>query len=142
MRHKVHPNQLSAWKQRAVEGIKEVFIDRPNHVWSSISPTSPSRKVPVPGGGHGLGNSPGALLQALQHPRRRFCTEALTEALERYGRPEIFNSDQGSQFTCLEFTSALQDAGIAISMDGRGRCLAPLPVPPGQHNVLNRTLAS
>ena len=53
----------------------------------------------------------------------RFCTEALTEALEHYGRPEIFNSDQGSQFTSLEFTSVLKDAGIAISMDGRGRCL-------------------
>ena len=53
----------------------------------------------------------------------RFCTEALTEALERYGRPEIFNSDQGSQFTSQEFTAVLKDAGVAISMDGRGRCL-------------------
>jgi putative transposase len=53
----------------------------------------------------------------------RFCTEALTEALERYGRPEIFNSDQGSQFTSLEFTSVLKDSGVAISMDGRGRCM-------------------
>ena len=53
----------------------------------------------------------------------RFCTDALSEALERYGRPEIFNSDQGSQFTSLEFTSVLHDAGVAISMDGRGRCL-------------------
>ena len=53
----------------------------------------------------------------------RFCVEALTEALERYGRPEIFNSDQGSQFTSHEFTRVLQDAGCAISMDGRGRCL-------------------
>ena len=51
----------------------------------------------------------------------RFCTEALSEALERYGRPEIFNTDQGSQFTSLEFTSVLKDAGVAISMDGRGR---------------------
>jgi len=53
----------------------------------------------------------------------RFCTEALSEALQRYGRPEIFNTDQGSQFTSLEFTSVLKDAGIAISMDGRGRCM-------------------
>ena len=46
----------------------------------------------------------------------------LTEALERYGRPEIFNTDQGSRFTSLEFTSGLKDAaGVAISMDGRGR---------------------
>ena len=53
----------------------------------------------------------------------RFCAEALTEALERYGRPQIFNTDQGSQFTSLEFTATLKDAGVAISMDGRGRCM-------------------
>ena len=52
----------------------------------------------------------------------RFCTDALTEALERCGRPEIFNTDQGSQFTSLEFTSVLNDSGVAVSMDGRGRC--------------------
>jgi putative transposase len=53
----------------------------------------------------------------------RFCVEALDEALARYGRPQIFNTDQGSQFTSFEFTGVLKDAGIAISMDGRGRCL-------------------
>jgi putative transposase len=50
-----------------------------------------------------------------------FCLEALEDALERYGCPEIFNSDQGSQFTSLEFTQALKDQSIKISMDGRGR---------------------
>ncbi len=50
-----------------------------------------------------------------------FCVEALEEALERYGAPEIFNTDQGSQFTSLDFTSVLQDAGVRISMDGKGR---------------------
>jgi putative transposase len=50
-----------------------------------------------------------------------FCTEALSEALAKYGKPEIFNTDQGSQFTSLAFTDALKDAGVAISMDGRGR---------------------
>jgi putative transposase len=49
-----------------------------------------------------------------------FCVEALEEALGRHGRPEIFNSDQGSQFTSLEFTQVLKDAEIAISMDGKG----------------------
>jgi putative transposase len=53
----------------------------------------------------------------------RFCIEALAEALDRDGRPEIFNTDQGSQFTSREFTRVLEDAGIAISIDGRGRCL-------------------
>ena len=53
----------------------------------------------------------------------RFCVEALDEALGRYGAPEIFNTDQGSQFTSLAFTGVLQDHGIRISMDGRGRCI-------------------
>jgi len=52
-----------------------------------------------------------------------FCVEALHEALERYGRPEIFNTDQGSQFTAEDFTSVLLEGGVKISMDGRGRCL-------------------
>jgi putative transposase len=50
-----------------------------------------------------------------------FCVEALKEALERFGKPEIFNTDQGSQFTSLDFTAVLRDAEIRISMDGRGR---------------------
>ena len=49
-----------------------------------------------------------------------FCIEALEEALARYGKPEIFNTDQGSQVTSLAFTSVLQREEIAISMDGRG----------------------
>ena len=52
-----------------------------------------------------------------------FCLEALNDALARYGRPEIFNTDQGSQFTSFEFTGVLKDADVAISMDGRGRCM-------------------
>jgi putative transposase len=50
-----------------------------------------------------------------------FCTEALEEALQRFGPPEIFNTDQGSQFTSEAFTRVLKDHGIAISMDGKGR---------------------
>ena len=52
-----------------------------------------------------------------------FCVDALEEALARFGRPEIFNTDQGSQFTSAVFTDALAAAGIRISMDGRGRWL-------------------
>jgi putative transposase len=51
-----------------------------------------------------------------------FCCEALEEALMR-SRPEIFNSDQGSQFTATTFTRRLESCGVAISMDGRGRAL-------------------
>ena len=49
-----------------------------------------------------------------------FCVEALEDALARHGRPEIFNTDQGSQFTGAAFTDMLADNGVAISMDGRG----------------------
>ena len=49
-----------------------------------------------------------------------FCLDAVEEALARYGRPEIFNTDQGSQFTSAAFTGLLLENAIAISMDGRG----------------------
>ena len=49
-----------------------------------------------------------------------FCIEALEEALARFGAPEIFNTDQGSQFTSMAFTSVLLREKVAISMDGRG----------------------
>lgn len=49
-----------------------------------------------------------------------FCVEALQEALARYGKPEIFNTDQGSQFTSTAFTQVLRDHHVRISMDGRG----------------------
>ena len=52
-----------------------------------------------------------------------FCLAALAEALEGYGIPEIFNTDQGSQFTSIAFTGLLERTGIRCSMDGRGRCL-------------------
>ncbi len=50
-----------------------------------------------------------------------FCVEALEEALARFGRPKIFNADPGSQFTSSAFTGVLQQAGVRIAMDGRGR---------------------
>src|SRR6516165_4786718 len=51
-----------------------------------------------------------------------FCVEALSEALARFGKPGIFNTDQGAQFTSAEFTKVLLDHQIEISMDGRGPC--------------------
>ena len=50
-----------------------------------------------------------------------FCIEALKEALDQYGTPEIFNTDQGCQFTSQDFTDVLEQAGVRISMDGKGR---------------------
>ncbi len=50
----------------------------------------------------------------------QFCVEAVEEALSRYGKPDIFNTDQGSQFTSVDFVKVLKDAEISISMDGKG----------------------
>ena len=50
-----------------------------------------------------------------------FCREALQEAMARYGRPEIFNTDQGSQYTSREFTEVLEQTGVAVSKDGKER---------------------
>ena len=59
-------------------------------------------------------------LMAVQHPGCRLRADALEEALGR-GRPEVFNTDQGSRFTSQEFTQVLQQRGVRISMDGKGR---------------------
>jgi transposase InsO family protein len=52
-----------------------------------------------------------------------FCVDALEEALRRFGKPEIFNTDQGSQFTSTDFTGVLKAHAIKISLDGKGRCM-------------------
>jgi putative transposase len=69
-----------------------------------------------------LGQPESAFLATFQHIGY-ILLDALEEALERYGRPVIFNSDQGSQFTSEAFTAKLKEHGIQISMDGRGRWL-------------------
>jgi putative transposase len=56
-----------------------------------------------------------------------FCVDCLEEAIKNYGSPEIFNSDQGSQFTSDPFTGVLIGIGITISMGGRGRALDNIP---------------
>jgi len=81
---------------------------------------SDGARVSLPGRGDGLGEP---LLLAWRLPNlldTSFCIEALEEALCQ-GRPEIFNTDQGSQFTDAGFTGMLRGHGVAISMDGRGR---------------------
>jgi putative transposase len=52
-----------------------------------------------------------------------FCVEALREAIDKYGAPDVFNTDQGTQFTSQDFINVLTTNNISISMDGRGRCL-------------------
>jgi len=102
--------------------LRDVTIERPNRVWAADITYLPmakgfgylvavidlfSRKVLA----HRLSNTMTA----------DFCVAALEEALARFGCPEIFNTDQGAQFTDADFTSKLAAHGIAISMDGKGR---------------------
>ena len=110
--HKVYPYLL-----------RDMTIDRPNQVWAADITYVPmnrgfmylavvmdwySRKI--------LSWRVSNTMDA------GFCVEALQEALSRHGRPDIFNTDQGSQFTSKEFTGTLKEHGVKISMDGRGRC--------------------
>ena len=69
----------------------------------------------------GLGQPQGIGLAAVEHDAADFCVAALEEAIAHFGSPQIFNTDQGSQFTSFAFTNTLREAGIRISMDGRGR---------------------
>jgi putative transposase len=102
--------------------LRDVIVDRPNQVWCTDITYIPMRRGFL------------YLVAIMDWATRKvlswrvsntmdvdFCLEALEEALARFGRPEIFNSDQGSQFTCLDFTRILLAAGVRISMDGRGR---------------------
>jgi putative transposase len=101
--------------------LRGVTIDCPNHVWAADITYIPMKRGFV------------YLFAVMDWASRRvlawrlsntlttdFCVEAVQEAIVRYGKPEIFNTDQGSQFTSGEFTQLLQDHGIAISMDGKG----------------------
>ena len=110
--HKIYPYLL-----------RNLTIDRPNQVWAADITYIPmdrgfmylvavmdwySRKI--------------LSWQISNTLESDFCVQALQEALSRYGRPDIFNTDQGAQFTSNDFIQTLQDNRIAISMDGRGRC--------------------
>jgi putative transposase len=101
--------------------LRNVEITRPNHVFAADITYIPMKRGFV------------YLFAVMDWASRRvlawrlsntlttdFCIEAVQEAIDRYGTPEIFNTDQGSQFTSLEFTQLLREHGIAISMDGRG----------------------
>ena len=77
-------------------------------------------RLRLSGRGRRLGKPPGSGLAALITMEVAFCLEAVEEALAKYGRPEIFNTDQGSQFTSAPFTGLLIDNAVQISMDGKG----------------------
>jgi putative transposase len=110
--HKIYPDLL--------RGVK---IERPDQVWSADI-----TYVPLPSGFMYLAAvidwfSRYVIAWKLSNTLDgSFCTEMLEEALAG-GRPEIFNTDQGVQFTAAAFTGRLESAGVAVSMDGRGRAL-------------------
>jgi len=111
-------------------------IERAIQVWvMDITYTPMARRLRLPGGGDRLVPSRFASLARANQKlvSRRvlwwrqsitmdvdFCLEAVEEVLARYGRPEIFNTDQGSQFTSAAFTGLLLENAITVSMDGRG----------------------
>ena len=109
--HKIYPYLLA-----------DLDINRPNQVWATDITFLPMAKGFI------------YLVAVMDWYSRRvlswrvsttmdtsFCVEALEEAIEQHGRPEIFNTDQGSQFTSEDFTQVLKDNDIRISMDGKGR---------------------
>lgn len=109
--HKIYPYLL-----------RNLTIERPNQVWSTDITYVPMAKGFV------------YLVAVIDWYSRRvlswrlsttmdssFCVDALEEAIDKFGCPEIFNTDQGAQFTCEEFTSVLKQRDIKISMDGKGR---------------------
>ena len=109
--HKIYPYLL-----------RHLAIERPNQVWCADVTYIPMRRgflylVAVMDWA-----SRKVLAWRLSNTMEAdFCVAALEEAIARYGSPDIFNTDQGSQFTSFAFTTTLKDAGIRISMDGRGR---------------------
>jgi putative transposase len=102
--------------------LRNLTIERPNHVWCAEITYIPMRRGFL------------YLVAVMDWASRKvlawrlsntmdveFCLEAVEAAMVRYGRPEIFNTDQGRQFTSPRFTGLLTEAGIRVSMDGRGR---------------------
>jgi transposase InsO family protein len=110
--------------------LRDTAIDRPNQVWCTDITYLPMRRgflyliaVVEPRGSPEMDWATRKVLswRVSNTMDVEFCIEALEEALGRFGRPEIFNTDQGSQFTSPRFTGVPQQAGVRIFMDGRGR---------------------
>ena len=102
--------------------LRDLVVDRPNQVWATDLTYIPMKRGFV----YLVAIIDWATRKVLAHRvsismTSDFCVEALQEAIAKYGTPEIFNSDQGSQFTSQEFTQVLKDNNIKISMDGKGR---------------------
>jgi len=101
--------------------LNNLVVDRPNQVWATDLTYLPMRRGFV----YLVAIIDWATRRVLAHRvsismTTEFCLEALEEAIARYGAPEIFNTDQGSQFTSQEFTQVVRHHDVKISMDGKG----------------------
>ena len=106
-RHGVHATQIAAWRKQALQHLSSILRQCELLGLCRSILDLYSRKV--------------LAFRVSNTLATDFCIEALEEALRRYGAPEIFNTDQGSQFTDGDFTAVLDRAGVRISMDGKGR---------------------
>jgi len=110
--HKIYPYLL-----------RDLTIDRPNQVWAADITYIPMAQgfmyLVAVMDWHSRKILAWRISNTLESD---FCVHALKDALRRYGAPEIFNTDQGAQFTSNAFTQTLKEHGVNISMDGRGRC--------------------
>ena len=117
--HLIHPYLL-----------RDLVIDRPNQCWATDITYAPEE---VPLGDIPMRRGFVYLVAVIDWYSRKvlswrlsntlttdFCLEAVSEAISHFGKPDIFNTDQGSQFTSSDFTGLLKDNGIRISMDGKG----------------------
>lgn len=104
--------------------LKNLKIERPNQVWCTDITFIPMKKGFIYLVGIMDWYSRKILSWRISNTiDTRFCIESLEEALSKHGKPEIFNSDQGCQFTSKEFTDRLRDNNILISTDGKGRAI-------------------
>jgi putative transposase len=102
--------------------LRDLAIERPNHVWCADITYIPLRRGFLYLVAIMDWSSRAVLAWRLSNTMESsFCVDALKEALATYGSPEIFNTDQGSQFTSDAFTAAVKASGAKISMDGKGR---------------------
>ncbi len=116
--HQIRPHNIGA----ILNLLRDLAIERPNHVWCADVTYIPMRRGFLYLVAIMDWTSRKVLAWRLSNTMDAdFCVRALEEAIARYGSPEIFNTDQGSQFTSFAFTGTLKQAGTKISMDGKGR---------------------
>jgi putative transposase len=122
--HRIYPYLLGEYWRRKEDRTKSVFVPNPNEVWSSDI-----TYIRMNGGFMYLcaiidWHTRAILSYKISSTMdTALATDVLKDAISKYGKPKIFNSDQGSQYTSHEHTQILKDNGIQISMNGKGRSI-------------------